>query len=272
MSLQDAASFYSAADEAPQQGDILLAATARVIAADGFAPPRWQLLDEALAELLPAEPFPGGGGLPAVRVAGGRALVMVTTHDCGLDKEFNAVVTELTNDSGTALSEQDALEAAEARADLDRTFQASPLLDPTTVEVAGKVVDQGLLLAGRIVGYLPVPELVIAGAVLIPTAVVDLSYRVTLDRLSYPRRLTCVSEAARERLRYALARLDVLRTPTLEAELSAAVGQRVVRAKVHKKNPLLVRLTLEDGSVVELLKRPGSPAPGPVARSRRSVP
>jgi hypothetical protein len=57
----------------------------------------------------------------------------------------------------------------------------------------------------------------------------------------------------------------------LEAELSA-LGQIVVQAKVHQKNPMVVRLTLEDGTVLELLKKPGGPQPGPVGRTRRSVP
>jgi hypothetical protein len=264
------ADYYSRADSAPQQGDILLAHVARVVAGDDFAPPRWQVLEESRAELLPAAPLGGMEVLPALRVVGGRCLVMVTTHDCGLDKDFNSVVDQLVKQEG--LSEQEAMSAAEARPDLDRAFQVSPLLNPADVEIAGKVVDQGLLLSGRYVGYLPVPELAVAGQVLVPSAVVDLNYRTTIDRLSYTRRLSCVSEATRERLRYALARLDVLRTPTLESQLSEVLGQVITKAAVHKKNPLLVQLTLQDKTVIELLRKPGSPAPGPVARSRRSVP
>jgi len=262
--------YYSRVDAAPQQGDILLAHVARVVADDDFAPPRWKVLDESRSALLPAALLESGEVLPALRVAGGRCLVMVTTHDCGLDKDFNAVVDRLVKQKG--LSEEEAMRLAETRPDLDRTFQVSPLLDPADVEIAGIFVDQGLLLSGRYVGYLPVAELVVAGKVFIPSAVVDLNYRTTIDRLSYTRRVSCVSESTRERLRYALARLDVLRTPTLESELSTALGQVITKAAVHKKNPLLVQLTLEDKSVIELLRKPGSPAPGPVARSRRSVP
>ncbi|MHB1711711.1 MAG: hypothetical protein ACYCV7_09945 [Acidimicrobiales bacterium] len=271
MSGPAADEFYSTADEAPQQGDIFLAAVARIVADDDFTPQRWRELDEVHAELAP--PLPAGAlTLPALRVAAGRALVMVTTHDCGMDKEFNAVVDALVDPVGPGLEEAAAVVAAEERVDLDRSLQVSPLIDPATVEVSGIPVDQGLLMSGRIVGYLPIPALVIDGTTLIPEAVVDLNYRTTLDRLAYAQRLSCVSETARERLRYALARLDVLRTPTLEAQLSDAVGQRVVKARVHKKNQLVVQLTLEDGSVLELLKRPGSPPAGPTSRTRRSVP
>ena len=137
--------------------------------------------------------------------------------------------------------------------------------------MAGVPVDQGLLRAGRIVGYLPVPALVVNGATLIPEAVVDLNYRATLDRLAYTQRVTAVSEVARGQLRHALARLDVLRTPALEASLSAAVGQELRSARVDKANPLQVVLTLADGTTLELWQRPGSPPGGPVSRSRRSV-
>ncbi|MHB8332253.1 MAG: hypothetical protein ACYDEA_08665 [Candidatus Dormibacteria bacterium] len=270
MSRLSAADFYSTADEAPAQGDILLAAVSRIVADDMFTPPRWRVLDQISDELAPPH-----GPLPALRVAAGRSLVMVTTHDCGLDKEFNAVVDRLLNAPGPGADKDVATERAQTDAEadpqLDRTFQASPLLDPSTVEVAGVPVDQGLLQAGRIVGYLPVPALVVDGATLIPEAVVDLNYRATLDRLAYPQRVTAVSEVARGQLRHALARLDVLRTPTLEAGLSAAVGQELRSARVDKANPLQVVLTLADGTTLELWQRPGSPPDGPVSRSRRSV-
>lgn len=270
MSRPKPADFYSTLDSAPQQGDILLGAVARVVATDDFAPPRWSALDEAHAGVLPAEQL-GEVGMPELRVAAGRALVMITTHDCGMDKEFNHVVDELLS-AGSAMTEATAMLTAEGRTDLDRGFQVSPLVAPTSVTIAGSVVDQGLLMAGRLVGYLPVPELVVNGTVVIPPSVVDLSYRSTLDRLAYTRRVASVSETARERLRYALTKLDVLRTPSLESQLSQAVGQTILTAKVHKKNPLVVRLTLEDHSVLELLLKPGSPGPGPISRTRRSLP
>jgi len=243
VSRLDSSVFYSTLDEAPQQGDILLGAVSRIVAGDGYCPPRWRALDEHTALLAPAQ-HAGHVTMPELRVSAGRALVMVMTHECGLDKD---------------------------RDDLGRAFTVSPLIDPTSVSVAGAVADQGLLMSGRIVGYLPVPELRIDSRSIIPASVVDLSYRTTLDRLAYTRRLTCVSEAARQQLRFALAKPDVLRTPSLEVQLSEAVGQTITSAKVSKSNPLVVQLQLADGSTLELLKQPGSPAAGPVARTRRSV-
>jgi hypothetical protein len=263
--------FYSTADEAPQQGDILIGAVARVIADDEFSPPRWAGLDEHRAMLAPALQA-GLVEVPPLRVAGGRSLVMICSHDCGLDKEFNIVVDELTDPRGEwRLDEATAVAHAEARDDLDRTFTVSPLVSPDKVLVAGEPVDRGSLLGGHVVGYLPVPELVVNGRVVIPESVVDLSYRATLDRRAYTQRVTSVSEEARQQLRFALARLDVLRTPNLELQLSAAIGQEITSAKVSKKNPLIVELVLADGTTVQLLKPPGSPAPSSRSRTGRSA-
>lgn len=246
---------------------MLLGTVARVVGDDGYAPPQWSVLDEQIVETHPPVSR-GTRTAPAVRVAAGRALVMVTTHDCGLDKEWNKRVRALTS---AGVPEDQAHEDAEADARLDRSFHVSPLVDPTSVVVAGAPVDQGQLMAGRIVGYLPVPALEVDGSTLVPDSVVDLTYRSTLDRMAYAARVTSVSEKARARLRYALARLDVLRSPTLTVALSAAVGQEITAARVAKRNPLMVELTLSSGDVLQLLQAPGSPPAGP-SRTPASVP
>lgn len=259
--------FYVSGDPPPQQGDILIGTVARVVAEGDLHPIRWAGLDQAVGELMPAGP-----DVPALRVAAGRELVMVTTHDCGLDKEFNARVRRTV---ASGADEHDAIADAEAASELDRSFQVSPLVDPGLVTVDGTPVSRDLLMAGKVVGYLPVPPLVGGGLdgdqALIPESVVDLSYRATVDRLAYTARITSVSESARQALRYSLARLDALRSPLVELELAAAVGQRIQKARVAKRNPLVVELTLEDGSVLRLLKQPGSPEPGGPSRTAAST-
>lgn len=91
-------------------------------------------LDEYSA-VLAGEVMAGDVTVPELRVCAGRALVMVTSHDCGLDKEFSAAVTVLMEGW---LDEAAAMKAAEARDDLDRSFSVSPLVDPASVTVAGE--------------------------------------------------------------------------------------------------------------------------------------
>jgi hypothetical protein len=257
------ADFYIVGDELPlQQGDILLAPVVRVDT--GHTRNHWRPLDEEAAILVVPQP-----GREAVAVAGGWALVMVTTHDCGLDKEFNAKLGQLEA-AGTEITQEVEAEV-EDNESLDRFLQVSPLVHPADVQVAGVQVPQDQLLGGKSVGYLPVPPLSIGDTEVVPESVVDLNYRCTIDRLACAARVSSVSEAARTQLRYALARLDALRTPTLEFELADVVGKTVSTARVAKKNPLAVELVFSDGKRVQLLQPPGSPKPGGPARTARSA-
>jgi hypothetical protein len=93
---------------------------------------------------------PPGGDLE-LRLAVGSAVVMVSSHDCQFDKDWNRFRSALIRDGAT---EDEAGRQASADVTLDRTFTASPLL--RLEEVAR---DRGNLMAGTIVGYLPVPRL-----------------------------------------------------------------------------------------------------------------
>jgi len=246
--------FYVPANGPPQQGDVLLAGVARLVAADRFTPLQWSRLDAYDVTVTSA-----GGEHTDLRLATGPALVMVTSHDCHFDKEWNRRRAALMNDG---VPEAEAERLAGEDTTLDRTFTASPLIRPEELDV-----DRGNLMAGKVLGYLPVPA---SADGLVPEAVVDLTYRVTLDRLDIVR-VVSVSTPARAQLRYALTRLDSLRAVTIGFEIEAVVGRHIEHVTFPKSNPLLVRLELDDGSMIELLQQPTDPDEGP-ARAAPSGP
>jgi hypothetical protein len=184
---------------------------------------------------------------------------MVTSHDCQLDKDWNRRRTALIK---AGISEEEAEAAAEGDQSLDRALNASPLIYPDEPGL-----DRGNLMAGKVLGYLPVPG---SDDGLIPESVVDLSYRVTLDRLDVAR-VACISDMVRAQLRYALVSLDTLRARALGFEVEAVVGRRIEDVAIPATNPLLVQLKLEDGDTIELLQQPAEPEGGP-ARTRAPGP
>ena len=130
--------------EEPRQGDIVLCGVSRIVADDRHSPPQWESLDAHFLEIDDA--WDTGRSL---WVAAGIGLAMVVTHDCQLDKEWNQRVRELQR-GGTPLERAE--EEATADTTLDRSLVVSPLVDPT--ELRG---GRGNLLAGKVIGYLPVP-------------------------------------------------------------------------------------------------------------------
>ncbi len=239
-------SFYVPADGPPQQGDILLAGVVRLVADDRFTPPQWTRLDAYdITVTAPA------GDHADLRITAGPALVMVTSHDCHFDKEWNRRRSQLIK-QGVPQAEAERLASEDAS--LDRTFTASPLLHPDDLDV-----DRGNLMAGKMLGYLPVPA---SADGLVPEAVVDLTYRVTLDRLDIVR-VASISATARAQLRHALTRLDSLRAVTVGFEIETVVGKHIAAVTFPSANPLAVQLHLDDGSTIELLQQPTDPEAGP---------
>lgn len=237
--------FYAANEGPPRQGDILLAGVSRLVAEDRFTPAGWEPLDAADATIdLPGRDEP-------LRLVAGPALVMVTSHDCHFDKQWNRTRTRLIRDG---MDKHAATRQADADPALDRTFTASPLVRPDDLRL-----DRGNLMAGRIIGYLPISP---SDEGLIPEAVVDLTYRATLDRLDIVR-VASISNAARAQLRYALARLDALRTPSVGYDIEAVVGRQISDVSFPNRDPLLVRLRLDDGAEIDLLQQSGEPGEGP---------
>lgn len=228
------------------QGDILIAPVARVCAADFYVPDRWDRLDQD-EHLVDRTRLDGDD----VHVMSGRAIVMVTSHDCHHDKEWNALRGRLIRAGHSA---EDAEALAEADPLLDRHFQASPLI-PLDDLPAG---ERGNYRSGRVTGYFPVLESP-DGA--FPASVVDLTYRCTIDTRAITNRRWCLAAEARGQLRYAIARFDSFRTVELSESIEAAVGRTITAVAVDNANRLVVDITLDDGAVLRLVQPPTDPDP-----------
>ncbi len=241
--------FYTSAEGPLRQGDILIAGVARLAAEDRFSPRPWERLDLHDVTIL------GAREGQDLWLEASPALVMVTSHDCHFDKEWNIRRRQLIREG---VNEEQAGLIAEGDHSLDRNFTASPLIYATEVDR-----DQGMLLAGRIVGYLPVPG---SDDGFVPESVVDLTYRVTLDRMDVMR-VASVSVETRMHLRYALAQLDSLRATSVGFELERVIGRQINTVTFPSENPLYVRLHIDDGSTIDLLKKPDEPQEGAPGRT-----
>ncbi len=228
--------FYVTRTGPLRQGDILLAGVTRLVAQDRYSPRAWDPLDSFD---LTVEDARDNSDL---WLEAGPALVMVASHDCHFDKEWNRQVRRLVKEG---MQQSEAERVAELDPSLDRTFTASPLVRPEHLDV-----DRGNLMAGRVVGCLPVPA---SQDQLVPEAVIDLTYRVTLDRLDIAP-VASVSAEARTHLRYALAQLESLRATDVGFELERVVGRHITQVTFPRERPLFVRLHLEDGTEIDLLQ------------------
>lgn len=229
------------------QGDVIIAPIARVTTSVLHTPDRWERVDEHEVRVRRSAHEDGD-----IYLAAGRAVLMVTSHDCHHDKEWNESVRRQVK---AGLDQDTAERIADDDETLDRTFQASPLV-PLDDFPPNK---RSELRAGRVVGYYPVSSNYEIG---LPEAVVDLTYRATIDRFAVEERLYCLDHAGRAQLRLCLARFDALRSVNLGAELEAAVGSRIIGVAVQRSNPIEVALTLETGAVIRLLQQPGEPGTG----------
>lgn len=253
--------FYSGDNERPlQQGDIF--ATSGIIRItspeNDFSPDAWAAYDKVRSTL--ASPTTNSVGLDSI---GGRALTMVLSHDCHLDKELNLAARALMK-KDSKLSEATAFEIAENNDELDRYVIVSPVVDADLLLAARDQNSLSELVAGRVIGYFPLPD---SPSRNLEGVIVDLSYRATVDRLTLVDRLCSLSDPARLQLRYALARMDSLRTPDIGEDLEAAVGQRIVDIKLPKRGNQTITLILENGKSIEILPKPGNtPQDGPARK------
>ncbi len=243
----NAEDWFQDADGPLNQGDILIAPVTRVTAPDGFVPDRWDRLDQ-----FEQTAHQSATGKPALHTAAGLALVMVTSHDCHHDKEWNTERNRLIR-AGTDSDE--AAQIAEADDTLDRTFQASPLVPLEDLDASSR----GNYRAGRVVGYYPLPA---PSDGSFPECVVDLTYRCTIDRKAISERRWCLTPLARDRLRYAIARFDSFRSVELAESIESAIGKSIVDVVVDTGDGLTIKLVMDDESVLHLVQPPSEPDAG----------
>ena len=244
-------SFFSEDVDLPlQQGDLFLTSGVTRV---GFAnaahtPMAWSSFSTHRSDFAPSLKT-----VPGLTSLSGRAAVMVVSHDCHIDKEVNIRARELMREH--KLSEDEAYARAEDDDSLDRHVVVAPVIRVDDLVAPEDKDGRGQLLSGRRIGYLPLPTRPEFG---INDLVVDLGYRCTVDRLTLTQRLVSLSDDARVQLRYALARMDSLRTPDIGVELEKAVGQKVIGVDRPMGKRMTIVLHLSDGSDLELLPRPAA--------------
>lgn len=249
------------------QGDIFVCASGTVIDAVGreipMTPPpapNFQAFGSVHHALAWGPPAEAVAAAPATAHETRWGLVMVVSHDCELQKDFNGLITQLVK-AGTARDA--AVEEAQRRTDLDRFVVVAPLLLydemaqewPPELRTAGRV--EGVRQGQRL-NYLPVPA---SPAHRLPLETVASLGRlgVVERRLLTPKRhVASLTQAALGNLRYRLGRLYASRDVSVLAELEDAVGQTITNVEARhvpgsgKKALLSVELHLSDGSILHL--------------------
>jgi hypothetical protein len=250
------------------QGDIYLAP---VVTA-------WSSASRAAIPLIPPAPEePGhtvfapawrhtaGTSTPAVTLGTSWTPVVVISHDCEIDKEFNEFVDALVR-KGVPASEAE--DRASALPELDRYVLVSPLLPYDEQELAAERWDA--VRTGRKFGYFPLPSM---PAYEQTEFFVHLSRICTIERrlLSPAYKAVSITEFARGLLRFKLAEALASRNLALVSKLEHAIGRRIseVRTLKVKRKEATVALVLDDGSEIHVGARADGPAPVP-ERTRKA--
>jgi hypothetical protein len=234
--------YFADDDPTLQQGDIVLAPIGRFELAAGSAQPSpWTgALDEVTDGLTQID-----SELPELQVTHGYALAIVTSHDCQMVKELERRYHRHRKEG---MSKEDAIAAAEADQDLDRFVCVSPI-----IPLDGLRQDRTAIFDAGVIGYFPVHEKADTGVF---EGAADLTYRATVDRHAIVTRAAVLSEEARTRLRYELARVDALRSPKFAFSLEEIIGERIVDIRQESENPLGVEIELKSGERLHLLMQP----------------
>jgi hypothetical protein len=245
-----------------RQGDVILAPATVLLAAE----------EAADADHLPIPPgfigdrvhtplwLPVGRLVPGTVAQTVFAPVLVLSHDCQLEKDFNEYVRGLVED-GVPLDEA----VSEASAD--------PSLDPFAV-VAPLQPYSGIpqhrhagIRAGDRIGYFALDALPGDGG----DYAVDLGQSCTVSVRLLPQsaKVASLAPASAAELRYKLAEAYAIRDLSVLAELEAMVGHRILRAEAlpRSRKKSAVVLHLDNGDLIHLeARRPRDELPEEVTR------
>jgi len=249
-----------------RQGDIVLAPTVALLQGEGAAPHEVPPAPSRLGRAVRVVAWRASGGsdIPKVVAETLWSPVVVVSHDCQLEKDFNERVRELI---AGGMLEADAVDVASADPDLDPWAVVAPLL-PFEQIPEGRHAG---IRSGDRTGYFPLELLPIDGG----DYAVDLGRLATVSVQLLPQRAKIASLAppSTAELRYKLAEAYSIRDLAVLTELEAMVGHVIVRAEAlprNKKKSALV-LFLDNGESVHLeIRRPRDELPAEITRSPRA--
>lgn len=246
-----------------RQGDVILAPATVLLAAE----------EAPAADHLPVPPrflgervhtplwLPAGRSVPETVAETVFAPVLVLSHDCQLEKDFNEHVRGLVE--GGVPRDQAVAQAS-----------ADPLLDPLAIVAPLRPYSEipphrhAGIRAGDRIGCFALNELPEDGG----DYVVDLGRACTVSvrLLPHSAKVASLAPASVAELRYKLAEAFAIRDLSVVAELEAMVGQRILRAEAlpKSKKKSAVVLHLDNGDLIHLeVRRPRGELPEEVTRT-----
>ncbi len=246
------------------QGDIYLAPSVVAWSAETHPAAVVPAAPSAPGQVRYVPAWSGEGRAPAVTLGTSWTPVIVLSHDCELDKEFNEAVDALV---ASGVPEAEAVEAASADPALDRYVLVSPLL-PYDERIV-RPERWSAIRAAQKIGYFPLAAM---------PAYEDAEFFVHLSRISTIDRsllgacpkVGSTSDEARALLRFKLAEAHSSRNLSLVSKLESAVGHAItdVRTIKVKRGDATVALVLENGDELHLNARADRQPPPPPERLR----
>ena len=236
-----------------RQGDVILAPATVLLSADeapaaDASPLPPQYLGDRVQTLLWTHSTKRAPDVVAETVF---APVLVLSHDCHLEKDFNERVRALVEEDGMPLD--DAVAQASADESLDPVAVVAPLQPYSEIPLHRH---SGIRSGDRI-GYYALDVVPGDGG----DYVVDLGRACTVSILLLPQaaKVASLSPASTAELRYKIAEAYAIRDLSVLAELEAMVGQRILRAEAlpKSKKKSAVVLHLDNGELIHLeVRRP----------------